>query len=105
MPQRRRGYTGEHERAMAKKARRERERNSKENKQQAAQIKGLQSKLGRQSSTQAAPPPKPADDLVIKQRPAKNTDKRSEAKEKAQSYKGSSFKQKYGHQFNTQGAN
>jgi hypothetical protein len=44
---------------------------------------------------QAAPPPKPNDDMVIKQRPAKDTDKRSEAKEKAQAYKGSSFKQKY----------
>lgn len=46
----------------------------------------------------AKPKPKPKDDMVIKQRPDKDADKRSNAKEKAQAYKSSSFKQKYGEQ-------
>ena len=105
MPQRRRGFTGEHERAIAKKNRRERKRNSDENKKQSAEIDSLKTRLKTQaankaaaSQTQAAAKPKEKanDDMVIKQRPAK----RSEAKEKAQAYKGSSFKQKYGNQSN-----
>jgi len=95
------GYAGDHERALRSQARRERNKLSKDNEMQAKQIEAMESRLTQQGKNQRAaaaqpqPKPKPKDDMVIKQRPAENDSKKSEAKERAQNYKGSSFKQNY----------